>query len=88
MILHEWVHPKTATGGRRPPGGAAAGGEFAFVPGGEMGAGTPPTKQEFGQALADALADIETTSPFKAAGAGAPAAGEAAPPANDPFAAP
>lgn len=85
-ILHEWVHPKTATGGRKPAAGAAAGGEFAFNPGGEMGTDLQPTKQDFGQALADALADLQTTPPFKAAGPAAEAA--AATPANDPFAAP
>jgi len=88
-ILHEWVHPKTATGGRKPAAGAAAGGEFAFNPGGELGTDLQPTKQDYGQALADALADLETTPHFKAGGAGEPAAEAAATkPANDPFAAP
>ena len=88
-ILHEWVHPKTATGGRKPAAGAAAGGEFAFAPGGEMGTDLQPTKQDFGQALADALADLETTPPFKAGGAAEPAGdGAAAAASNDPFAAP
>lgn len=89
-ILHEWVHPKTATAGKKPAAGAAPGGEFAFGAGGEMGTETQPTKQDFGQALVDALADLEATPPFKAAGPTdqAPTGSEPATPANDPFAAP
>lgn len=87
-ILHEWIHPKPEV--KKPgPRGPAAGGEFGgFAPGGEMGATTQPTKQEFGQALADALADLEAVPPFKAAAAATQPAGEAAAPAKDPFGSP
>lgn len=89
-ILHEWVHPKTATGGKKPAAAAAPGGEFAFgAAGGEMGTDAQPTKQDFGQALVDALADLETTPAFRAAGPTDQApTREPATPANDPFAAP
>ncbi|MFM7243429.1 MAG: hypothetical protein ACKO40_04530 [Planctomycetaceae bacterium] len=87
LILHEWIHPKPEAK-KQGARGPAAGGEFAFNPGGEMGATTQPTKQEFGQALADALADLEAVRPFKAAAAARPAGGEAVAPGNDPFGAP
>jgi len=92
VILHEWIHPKpdasTKKPGARKP--VAAGGEFAFPQGGEMGTQTEPTKQELGQALADALDDLKAIRPFAAgAPANEPAAESgAAAPANDPFGSP
>jgi len=92
VILHEWIHPKPDEGAKKP--GARrpvpAGGEFAFPPGGEMGTQSQPTKQDFGQALVDALDDLKATRSFAAgASAAEPASsGEAAAPANDPFGSP
>lgn len=88
-ILHEWVHPPKADDSKKP--GArkpAAGGEFAFPgAGGEMGADPKPSKQELGQALSDAIADLQATAPFRVPGAAAPAEPEPKPAAgNDPFA--
>lgn len=90
VFLHEWIHPasmdpKKPAAGRKP----TVAGEFGF-PGGESGTGTEPTKLELGQALADALADLQGTPPFgAAAAAAAPAAdGNQQPASNDPFGAP
>jgi hypothetical protein len=93
-ILHEWVHPPAEDDGKKPGAGRkpAVTGEFAFPGGGETGADAKPTKQELGQALRDALADLQASPRFNAAPA-APAQSDPepdpkAPAANDPFTAP
>lgn len=90
-ILHEWIHPKPEGSGKKPGAGKPApGGEFAFSPAGEMGGQQEPTKQDFGQALAEALADLEATAAFKVVSpvSEPPAGNEVVAPANDPFGSP
>lgn len=83
-ILHEWIHPPTDKGtkGRKP-----AGGEFGFDAG--LTPDAMPTKQDLGQALQEALDDLQATAPFGAAAEASPPppAGQA-PAAADPFATP
>lgn len=83
-ILHEWIHPPTDKGtkGRKP-----AAGEFGFDSG--LTPETMPTKQDLGQALQEALDDLQATPPFGAAAeASSPPATGQAPVAADPFATP
>jgi hypothetical protein len=92
-FLHEWIHPPKDDEPKRPGGPGrqpAAGGEFGFPGAGDAGADAKPTKQELGQALRDALADLQASPPFAAAPAGVPPSQPEpkATPGNDPFGSP
>jgi len=83
-ILHEWIYPPTDKGTK---GRKQAAGEFGFDAG--LTPETMPTKQDLGQALQEALDDLQATPPFGAAAeASPPAAAGQAPAAADPFTSP